>query len=309
MDSLKSLLDRRQYDLILSLTEGSADPEALVYRISSLLATGKGQEAMALITLHREKLFAFNPVLTLRTDFELRFINKQFDEAYEDLKYFSDKPYVSQEVEELLRALPGLIRTNERNQELAKRYAPGDIIRILRTSRDDYEVLSLLNYLQGSSINQYAAYLKEILVSERHPSVKTYALLLLVSTGYGEEVTFHKNGKVYHLVPKKLAPPYVGEAFNGFARYLEALATDPSVGSIALSLLNDYILDVYPEAVVTSAEDPLLATALIRLARSYLRSSLGIEGYLERYHLKAEEVEALSAKIEDTIKKAPTLRI
>ncbi len=309
MDSLKSLIDRQQYDLVLSLTAGSADPEALVYRVSALLAKGEGKEAQELLTLNRDKLYAFNPYLTLRTDFELRFINKEFEAAYEDLKYFSEKPYVSQEVEELLRDLPGLIRTNERNQELAKKYSPEDIIRILRTSKDDYEVLSLLNYLQGSSIKQYSAYLKEILVSERHPSVKTYALLLLVSTGYEEEVTFHKNGKVYHLVPKQLDPPYVGEAFNGFARYLEALATDPSVGSIALNLLNDYIMDVYPEAVVTKAEDPLLATALIKLSRQYLRSSVGVEGYLDRYHLKAEDVDALSTKIAQAIKKAPTLRI
>lgn len=309
MDSLKSLIDRQQYDLVLSLTAASEDPEALVYRISALLAKGLGGEAMTLLTAHRDALFAFNPYLTLRTNFELRFINRQFDEAYEDLKYFQDKPYVSQQVEELLRDLPGLIRTNERNQELAKKYTPEDIIRILRTSKDDYEVLSLLNYLQGSSIRQYAAYLKEILVSERHPSVKTYALLLLVSAGYDQEVTFHKNGKVYHLIPKKLDPPYVGEAFNGFARYLENLATDPSVGSIALNLLNDYIMDVYPEAVVKKAEDPLLATALILLARRYLRSSLGIEGYLERYHLAGEDVEALAQQIDAAIQKSPALKI
>ena len=74
MDSLKSLLDKKQYDLILSLTEGSLDPEALVYRISAYLGKGDSASAQDLFFKNRDLLWSFNPVLTIKSNFELRFI-------------------------------------------------------------------------------------------------------------------------------------------------------------------------------------------------------------------------------------------
>jgi hypothetical protein len=309
MDSLKSLLDKKQYDLILSLTSGANDPEALVYRTSAFLAKGDAKSAMAILIDNRALLYKANPVLTLKSNFELRFILHQFDEAYEDLKYFQDQPYVSQEVEEYLQSLPNIIRTNERNQQLAKNYTPEDIERIFKSSTDDYEVLSLLNYLEGAHISDYILYLKDILVSNRHPQVKTYALLLLISQNYPMEVTFSKNGSTYHLIPKKLTPPYTGDTFNAFMLYLRDQCADPSVANIAISLCNDYILDIYPEEVISKAEDPLLATALIKLAREYLHSSLGIQGYLDKYQLNKQEVEALATRIKSMLDSVPPLKI
>ncbi len=45
MDSLKTLMDKKQYDLVLKLTENSQDSLALFYRLSAMLATGKSEEA------------------------------------------------------------------------------------------------------------------------------------------------------------------------------------------------------------------------------------------------------------------------
>ncbi len=43
MDSLKSLMDKKQYDLVLKITETSKDAQSLFYRISALLALGKSK--------------------------------------------------------------------------------------------------------------------------------------------------------------------------------------------------------------------------------------------------------------------------
>jgi hypothetical protein len=309
MDSLKSLLDKKQYDLILSLTEGSVDAEAIVYRISALLGKGQAKDAGALFLANRDLLWSYNPLLTIKSNFELRFIAQEFDAAYDDVSYFQNKPYVSQEIEEYLRDLPKRIRLNEKNQQLAHSYTPEKIEEVFHHSKDDYEVLNLLNYLQGVSVREYLSYIKELLVSNRHPSVKTYALLLLVEAGYPESVTFNKNGKVYHVIPKDLEPPYSGKRFNDFVLYLRDLSCDPSVSGVATSLLNDYIMDVYPETVIAKAEDTPLALALIKLAREYLRSGLGMEGYYEKYHLSAEEVAPLAKNIDDVLKAEPPLKI
>ena len=309
MDSLKTLLDRKQYDLILSLTEGSNDTEALVYRISAFLGRGDSGSAEALFLKNRDALWGFNPMLCLKSGFELRFIRKEFDEAYDDIAYFQNKPYVSQEVEEYLRNLPKLIRMNEKNQNLATSYSPEKIEDIFRNSKDDYEVLNLLNYIQGASVRDYLDLIKGLLVSERHPSVKTYALLLLIDQGYGEPVTFNKNGKVYHLVPKELIPPYSGKLFNDFLLYLRTLANDPSLAGVASTLLNDYIMDVYPETVISQSDDAVLALALIQLAKAYLRADPSMDAYYAKCDARKEEVDALAKSISETLDKEPPLHI
>ena len=56
MDSLKTLMDKKQYDLVLKLTENSQDSLALFYRLSAMLATGKSEEALTLIKEKRQIL-------------------------------------------------------------------------------------------------------------------------------------------------------------------------------------------------------------------------------------------------------------
>jgi len=309
MDSLKSLLDKGQYRLVLDLTEQDADPSHLFFRCSAYLALSRPQEALTVLLDNRPAMERVNPALTLKSNFEIRFLLKDFDGAYADLNYYQNRPYVSQEVEEYLRALPSIIRTNERNAQLSVSKTPDEIRRLLKESQDDYEVLSLLNYIQGPTASFYVDLLKDILVSDRHPSVKTYALLLLIAQKHGEEVVFHKNGHVYRLVPKDLKPPYSGEPFDTFTRNLSEMARDPSVYQAALTLLNDYVMDVYPEEVIRSSDDRLLMTALLGLAQSYLRSTLGIDGYLARYGLDKKAVEELERTIEETLKASPALSI
>ena len=46
MDNLKSLLDSKQYDLVLKLTETSTSSNDLFYRISAFIFLGKYEEAL-----------------------------------------------------------------------------------------------------------------------------------------------------------------------------------------------------------------------------------------------------------------------
>ena len=56
MDSLKSLMDKKQYDLVIKLTENSTDSTYLFYRISAFLALGKPLESLSVIENNRDIL-------------------------------------------------------------------------------------------------------------------------------------------------------------------------------------------------------------------------------------------------------------
>ena len=57
MDSLKTLMDKKQYDLVLKLTENSQDSLALFYRLSAMLATGRSEDALKLIKDKKGQIF------------------------------------------------------------------------------------------------------------------------------------------------------------------------------------------------------------------------------------------------------------
>jgi hypothetical protein len=308
MDSLKSLMDKKEYQLVLDLTKGSSDPEAIFYRATAYISLNQPVPATALLVENREELFKANPVLLMKVTFELRFIQKQFDEAYKDLEWFSNQPYVSQAVEEQLRAAPALIRANERAATMVKDYSPEDVEKILLTSPDDYEVLSMLSYVQSHHLSDYISLLRQITVSNRHPYVRTYALLLLLALKDQTPISFPKNGQVYRVVPSELEPPYTGDTYNDFVNAMILMAKDPAVSGTSHEILNDYIMDVYPEKVIKAKDDRLLMTAFIKLGREYLKSSLGIEGYIEMYHLDPKAVEDQASQIKGVLDSTPVLK-
>ena len=52
MDSLKSLIDQKNYDLVIKLTETSTSSTDLFYRISAFICLGKYEEALFVIQEH-----------------------------------------------------------------------------------------------------------------------------------------------------------------------------------------------------------------------------------------------------------------
>ena len=97
MDSLKSLMDKRQYDLVLKLTENTIDPTYLFYRISALLALGRAQESLKCIEDNRVLLQKDLSIL-IKVHIEILCLLGMFDKAYEEMKYYQNLPYASQVV-------------------------------------------------------------------------------------------------------------------------------------------------------------------------------------------------------------------
>ena len=109
MDSLKTLMDKKSYDLVLKLTENSNDSLALFYRLSALLAVGKSEEALNLIYTKRIILQSRLAIL-IKIHIEILCLLKRYEEAYNELKYYQELPYENQEVEEILKAMPEYIK-------------------------------------------------------------------------------------------------------------------------------------------------------------------------------------------------------
>ena len=87
MDSLKTLMDKKQYDLVLKLTENATDSTHLFYRISALLALGKAEESLQVILDNRSELEKDLSIL-IKVHIEILCILGRFEEAYEEMERF-----------------------------------------------------------------------------------------------------------------------------------------------------------------------------------------------------------------------------
>ena len=307
MDNYKTLLEKKEYDLLLSLTEGDLSPAGLSYRASAYLAKGDAKQAFNILNAHRDELYKVNPLKTMKSIFELRFILKEFEEAYDDLEHFENLPYVSQEVEEYLHALPKLIRTEERNSSLSDKYSEEEIIEKLSDKADDYEIISTLNIIGPWRAKDYVRSLIALVTGQKSSLVRAYALMYLIAAKYDKEIALFKNGKTFNIVPARIDPPFTGKEFEDFREKLDESINDPSVSNVAKKLLNDYIFELFPETLPLEKEGPAYLLAFSSLAHEYLSSEFDLVKECEEKNVNPEEVKALIEKVKEVRKAESTL--
>ena len=299
MDSLKSLMDKRQYDLVIKLTENSQDMNYLFYRISALLATGRGEEALSVIKKNRKILQGDLPLL-MKIHIEILCLLNNFDEAYEEVKYYENLPYVSQQVEEIIRDLPKLVREEEK-KSLSNRELSNDALKERLKSNDETVVLPALDMVRGRDINMFLPDIQRIMLSFPKQSIRSFALLLLVQKKIDQELSFNHIGKAIKISPSKLEPPFIGDEFNEFVRSMQNEIKDPAVSDDAIQILSSYIIYMYPEKL--EIKYPLLIEALRTISEDYLQieNKMPLSIRCESKGINEKEVLELIQRIKEAI--------
>ena len=274
MEDLKTLLAKQEFQEILKRTNGSKDPEALFYRANAYFGLGRDEEGVQTLLKNEDILYDYHPIQYMKMLLEARLALGQFDEAYEDNDRFQNKPYVSQEVEEILRNLIAFIRGKERESFRKKEKTPSEVKKILKEEKDDFTVLQVLGEIQNDP-SYYEEDLREVVESTRHPMVKTFALLILVSLKSTKMVVLKKNKKTYSVIPSELVPPYVGEGFSKLKSDIASYTKNTSLNDVATSLFEEYIIASYPDPLIYPDEDEVLLPSFFVLASEYLQSKDG----------------------------------
>lgn len=283
MSQISTLIENGKYLEATALDEASLHGRDLFFLVSAYLSLGKGKEAMEVMVNHRKELFETDPLLTLKTNFEIRFLLKQFDEAEEDKEYFENLPYVSQKVEEALRELPSTIAAT-RYASTSHQHSLEELLEMLSSPSDDLMLLSALNGLKKvGELEDYRGLVEELLVGPYHDDVKTYALMLLSAKGSTHPVTLVKRGKSYELVPERLGTPYGLPEYGYLRKKIDGVG-DLSLREVMGELLDLHALIAYPERFVTPGEEEPYFVGLTNLARSYLgQKEEEIEGRAKDY--------------------------
>ena len=264
MDSLKTLMDKKQYDLVIKLTENSHDSLSLFYRISALLAVGQSEPALETIKKN-QKVLQEKLAILIKIHIEILCLLGRFDEAYNELHYYQELPYESQEVEEILNAMPNYIRKEEREKYRSHSNSEEELTTKLMSKNDD-EVLAALDEIKHQRVDDYLLPLLKIIRSYPKQVVRTFALLLLVNQKYDKEVDFLHFDKLIKVVPNTLKQPFVVEGFNtlnDLSFELQSLYHDPSLVMNAMQIISSYLLYIYPNKLELSKDEVLVIFGFI----------------------------------------------
>jgi hypothetical protein len=78
------------------------------------------------------------------------------------------------------------------------------------------------------------------------------------------------------VIPKDLEPPFINEKYDEVVKKIEAVAKDPTVSEVAISLLNELIIILYPDNIFDFDSD-LLAGAILTIAYDHFQISRMIQ--------------------------------
>ena len=248
MDSLKTLMEKNQYDLVIKLTENSDDSVSLFYRLTAFVAVGQVDEALNIILTKRE-ILKEQLNLLIKFHIETLCIKGLFDEAYQALKYYENLPYENQEVEETLRAMPQYIRNAEKESLRSKNIDEDELNKRLMSNNDE-EVLGALDTIKSLSLNSFIKNIINLMQSYPRQIIRTFALLLLVHSHYDKEVEFLHQSQIIKVNPSLLPEPFEVPGFKDLNAITNAMLKeyrDPTIMQNALQSLSSYLIYLYPD--------------------------------------------------------------
>ncbi len=300
MDSLKSLIDSKNYDLVIKLTETSTTSNDLFYRISAFICLGKYEEALFVIQDHQHTLES-NLAALINVHINLLCALSRFDQAYSALDYYSNLPYQSQVVEEILRKMPEVISKEEQKNAGVKYYDTDQLLELLDSNKDE-EVLLALDIIKNRDILEFLPKLKMMLLNYSREVTKSYILMMLVRKEVDRDLVMIKEAKEIHCNPKKLKPPFTGDTFDAVVRKFDREFKDASLSQIATQLFSQYCIYIYPKDLKPNPE--LYALVFFLLANEYAQSGkqeIDLPSVCQRHNLDVNEVEELKKEIEKAL--------
>lgn len=301
MDTLKSLMDKHEFELVIKLTEKSEDLESVFYRVSAFVGIGQTEKALDTLKAHRN-ILKQNLYLLIKVHIDLLLILGKFDEAYDELEYYKNLPYESQQVEELLAELPKHIREEEKAAYgNVKASLSDDDLKARLKSDDKGTVLSALDIVGSRDVQKFYSELQYVMAKNPYQSIRSFALMLLVQKRISNEFYFLGKTGIIKVVPSSIKPPFVGDPFNSVSRRMISEFKNPSISDNAIDILSAYIIDIYPTEL--NAEEDYIVGALYLLSCDCLqiKDAPSMDEYCQTHNLDQAKCEELYKKFAEIV--------
>ena len=296
MDSLKSLIDSRNYDLVIKLTDKSKDVNDLFYRIAAFTCLGKYDEALYVIQ-DNQKILEGNMTALIPIHIQLLCTLQRYDQAQSILEYYQNLPYVSQVVEEILRKMPDYILSEEKKSNSIY-YNDDEVIDKLN-SKDKEEVLFGLDLVKKRDVFTFLPYINKILTSYPNQTIRSLALMLLVEKEVDRNLKYLSKGELIDVNPKHIEPPFRGDVFDKIVKKMDMSYKDATLSTNGAQILSSYVIYIFPHQLDNNVEEIALAVYII--AKRLMSFEIDIKKECESRALDEKRVKKYVNEIEEAL--------
>ena len=299
---LKKLLNEHKYSEILSLTNNKEDADAISYRVSALIGLSNYKEALKEIKIHNDLLYKKNPLATMNLHLELLLELKMYTEAISMHHEYSERPYISQQVEEFLKEVPNKIIKAQKSSEAKDLFLDEEKVNeLFLKSKDEALLTNAIYHLKKLELTPFLSSLNTLLKrSDVTDDIKTLALLILVMKKINKEVVIKKHKKEIKVNPSKLTAPYATKEYKEVMELIIKLSKDPTIESVATNLFNQYVLISFPD-LIFNEKPHKMAVAFIALAKRYLKEENAVNQVIEDNKEKISEITSLMNQYQNKI--------
>ena len=256
MDSLKSLYDQKQYELILKLTATSELESDLFYRIAAFTGLGQFEEALYVIQDHQQVLESDLATL-IPIHIDLLCTMERFDQAYSILDYYSNLPYQSQVVEEILRDIKNVIAAEEKKTKLYT-ISDDELVKYLLSEKRE-DVLYAIDLLKKRDIFSFLPDVVKVMTTNKSQILRSLVLILLVDKEVDRDLPFLAFDGPLTVNPKKAVRPFTGEKFNTLVKRISNEFKDLTLSQNGIQILSNLALYIYPHVFEGDVAEILLA--------------------------------------------------
>lgn len=286
MDSLKSLYDNKQYELIIKLTATSEVESDLFYRIAAFTGLGQFEDALFVIQDHQQVLEQDLATL-IPIHIDLLCTLERFDQAYSVLDYYSNLPYQSQVVEEILRNIKSVIAAEEKKNKLYT-ISDDELVNYLLSNKKE-EVLYAIDLLKKRDIFYFLPDVVKLMTTNKSQILRSLALILLVDKEVDRDLPFLAFNGPITVNPKKAIRPFTGEAFNTLVKRINNEFNDLTLTQNGIQILSNLALYTYPHPFTGYLDEILLAIYLT--AKKYIGVNIDtLENEASKKNLDANKV-------------------
>jgi len=290
MDSLKSLLDAKKYELVIKLTDTSREANDLFYRISAFIFLGKYEDALYVIQDNQLTLQKSNLAALINVHIELLCTLQRYEQAYSILDYYSNLPYESQVVEEILRKMPSIIENEEKRKNAVGSMSEEEIIEKLHSDNAE-EVLFALDVIKKLDVLTFLSEIAYVLVKNPKQTVRSFALMLLVKKELDRDLDFLSYNGLIKVNPKKLSAPFTGLIFNSILKRMDLEYKNSTISQNGAQILSTYVIYTYPHEI-NKDEDEILGAVYLYSLYLLQDNSVTLDDYVTIHNVDKEKLKA-----------------
>ena len=245
MDNLKTLMDKRNYNLVIKITENSKDSTDLFYRISAYTALGQLENALNVIKDNR-KILEKKLDLLIKIHFQLLFMLNRFDEARDEMDKYYQLPYYSQAVEEKLNSLPKEIAKKEKESYMMSNHNKFIDDTLLNPKNSD-DVISAVELINDEDLYKFSNKIQNVLTSDISREVKNYIIFRMIKAKVNFEFLYKINeDEIIKINPLNAKNPFESDIFKDVCNKLSSLSKNPSLQKNMFDVLMIYISNQFP---------------------------------------------------------------